>query len=132
MRIGGKEFEIIDLPGSFSLEPKDKAEEVAQNILKEAKADAVVSVIDASSVERGMYLTLELIEHGYPLVVALNMSDVARDKKVRIDVKKLEKILGVPVVETVATTGSGIKELVSRIKEAESVNIKDIKRRMRR
>lgn len=129
MRIGGREFEIIDLPGAFSLEPKDKAEEVTRSMLEEEKANAVISVIDASSVERGLYLTLELIERGYPIVVALNMSDVARDKKVGIYIKKLEEILGVPVVETVATTGSGIKELVSKIPEAKSVSIKDIKQR---
>lgn len=131
MRIAGEEYEIVDLPGAFSLEPKDKAEEVARNMLKEEKPDAVVSVIDATAVERGLYLTLELIEKGYPVVVALNMSDAARDKKIKIDVKKLEKILGAPVVETVATTGSGIKELVSRIPEAKPVNTKGIKRRAR-
>jgi len=131
MRIGKEEYEIIDLPGAFSLEPKDKAEEVACAILEKEKDNAtVISVIDATAIERGLYLTLELIERGYPLVVALNMSDAARDKKIKIDVKKLERILGVPVVETVATTGSGIKELVSRIPEAKSVNIKEIKRRV--
>lgn len=132
MRIAGEEWEIIDLPGAFSLEPKDKAEEVARDMLEKEKADAVVSVIDATSVERGLYLTLEMIEKGYPIVVALNMSDAARDKKVKIDTKRLEKILGVPVVETVATTGSGIKELVSRIEEAKSVDVGTIKRRARK
>lgn len=131
MRIAGTEYEIIDLPGSFSLEPKDKAEEVACNMLRKENADAVVSVIDATAVERGMYLTLELIERGYPVVVALNLSDEARDKKIKIDVKRLEEILGVPVVETVATTGSGIKELASRIPEARVVDIEDIKREVR-
>jgi len=130
MRIGGEEFELIDLPGSFSLEPKDKAEEVARDMLRKEKADAVVSVIDATSVERGLYLTLELIEEGYPVVVALNMSDAARDKKIRIDVKKLEEILGVPVVETVATTGSGLKELTLRILDAKPADVGEIKRRL--
>ncbi|RLG57504.1 MAG: hypothetical protein DRN83_01645 [Hadesarchaea archaeon] len=129
MRIAGKEYEIVDLPGAFSLEPKDKAEEVARDMLKKEKPDAVVSVIDATAVERGLYLTLELIEKGYPIVVALNMSDVARDRKIKIDVRKLEEILGVPVVETVATTGSGLKELVSRIEEAKPVDVGAIKQR---
>ncbi|HDI12521.1 MAG TPA: GTP-binding protein [Hadesarchaea archaeon] len=129
MRIAGKEYEIVDLPGAFSLEPKDKAEEVARDMLKKEKPDAVVSVIDATAVERGLYLTLELIEKGYPVVVALNMSDVARDRKIKIDVRKLEEILGVPVVETVATTGSGLKELVSRIEEAKPVDVGAIKQR---
>ncbi len=131
MRIAGKEYEIVDLPGAFSLEPKDKAEEVARDMLKKEKPDAVVSVIDATAVERGLYLTLELIEKGYPVVVALNMSDVARDRRIKIDVGKLEEILGVPVVETVATTGSGLKELVSRIEEAKPVDVGAIKQRAR-
>lgn len=130
MRIGGEEFELIDLPGSFSLEPKDRAEEVARDMLMKEKADAVVSVIDATSVERGLYLTLELIEKGYPIVVALNMSDAARDKKIKIDVRKLEEILGVPVVETVATTGSGLKELALRILDAKPADVDGIRRRV--
>lgn len=132
MRIAGEEWEIIDLPGAFSLEPKDKAEEVARNILEREKPNVVISVIDATAVERGLYLTLELIEKGYPVVVALNMSDAARDRKIKIDVKKLEKILGVPVVETVATTGSGLKELISRIADAKPADIRTIKRRVGR
>lgn len=132
MRIAGEEYEIIDLPGAFSLEPKDKAEEVARDMLKKEKPDAVVSVIDATAVERGLYLTLELIEKGYPIVVALNMSDAARDRKIKIDTKKLEEILSVPVVETVATTGSGLKELTSRIVDAKSVDVGTIKQRVRR
>lgn len=132
MRIAGKEWEIIDLPGAFSLEPKDKAEEVARDMLDEKKADAVVSVIDATAVERGLYLTLEMIEKGYPIVVALNMSDAARDKKVKIDIKRLEEILGVPVVETVATTGAGLKDLVSRISEAKPVSVQNVKRRLKK
>jgi len=131
IQIAGEEWEIVDLPGAFSLEPKDKAEEVARDMLKKEKPDAVVSVIDATAVERGLYLTLELIEKGYPVVVALNMSDAAKDRRIKIDVKKLEEILGIPVIETVAITGSGLKELVSRINEARSVDVNDIKRRAR-
>jgi len=126
MWVSGEEWKIIDLPGAFSLEAKDKAEEVTRKMLKREEADVVVSVIDATSVERGLYLTLELIEEGYPILVALNMSDVARDKKVKIDVEELEEILGVPVVETVATTGSGIKDLLSRIEEASSTSVSEI------
>ncbi|MEA1905225.1 MAG: FeoB small GTPase domain-containing protein [Candidatus Hadarchaeota archaeon] len=130
MWIGGEEFELIDLPGSFSLEPKDRAEEVARDMMRKEKADAVVSVIDATSVERGLYLTLELIEKGYPIVVVLNMSDAARDKKIKIDAKRLEEILGFPVVETVATTGSGLRELTLRIVDAKPTDVSDIGRRV--
>jgi ferrous iron transport protein B len=126
MRIGGKDAEIIDVPGAFSLEPKDKAEEVAVKMLEENEDSVVVCVIDASKIERGLYLALEIIERGYPVVIALNMWDVAEDKNIQIDVKKLQQILGVQIVPTVAISGKGIKELVSRIEEAKPVKIDKI------
>jgi ferrous iron transport protein B len=126
MRIGGKDVEIIDVPGAFSLEPKDKAEEVAVKMLEENEDSVVVCVIDASKIERGLYLALEIIERGYPVVIALNMWDVAEDKNIQIDVKKLQQILGVQIVPTVAISGKGIKELVSRIEEAKPVKIDKI------
>lgn len=126
MRLEGKDVEIIDVPGTFSLEPKDKAEEVAVKMLKENRDSVIVCVIDSVKLERGLYLALEIIEEGYPVVIALNMWDVAEDKNIRIDVEKLENILGVPIVPTIAVSGEGIKELVSRIKEASTVDIKKI------
>lgn len=117
-RIGGKEYKVVDLPGSFSLEAKDKAEEVAGQMLEDMGPDVVVCVIDATSIERGLYLCMELIERGFTMIVALNMSDEARDRNIEIDTQELEKILKVPVVSTVATAGSGIEELASRISEA--------------
>ena len=126
MQLEGKSVELIDVPGAFSLEPKDKAEEVAVKMLEEEKNAVVVCIIDASKVERGLYLVLEIIERGYPVVVDLNMSDVARDKNIQIDVKKLEQILGVSVVPTIAVSSEGIKELVSRIEKASSVKIDKI------
>ena len=130
IQLKGKSVELVDVPGTFSLEPKDKAEEVAVKMLEEEKDAVVVCIIDASKVERGLYLTLEIIERGYPVVVALNMDDVAKDKNIQIDVKKLEQILGVPVVPTVAVSGEGIKELVSRIEEASPVRIDRIIKRV--
>jgi len=126
MRLEGKDVEIIDVPGTFSLEPKDKAEEVAVKMLKENKDAVVICVIDSVKLERGLYLALEIIEEGYPVVIALNMWDVAEDKNIWIDVEKLEDILGVPVVPTIAVSGKGIKELVSRIKEASPIDIEKI------
>lgn len=126
MQLRGESVELIDVPGTFSLEPKDKAEEVAVKMLKEEKDAVVVCIIDASKVERGLYLTLEIIERGYPVVLALNMNDIARDKNIQIDVKKLEQILGIPVVPTVAVSGEGIKKLVSRIEEASPIRIDKI------
>ncbi|MEA1925532.1 MAG: FeoB small GTPase domain-containing protein [Candidatus Altiarchaeota archaeon] len=126
VRLKGREMEIIDVPGTFSLEPKDKAEEVAVKMLEENKDSVVVCVLDASKIERGLYLALEVIERGYPVAIALNMWDDARAKKIDIDVKKLETILGVPVVPTIATTNEGLKELVSRIGDAATIEIDDI------
>ena len=126
MLLENRDVEVIDVPGTFSLEPKDRAEEVAVTMLEEGKDAIVVCVIDASKIERGLYLALEIIEKGYPVIIALNMWDVAKDKNIEIDVKALEKILGVPVIPTVAISGEGIKEIVSRIKEASPVKIKQI------
>jgi len=118
MRLDHEDVEIIDVPGTFSLEPKDRAEEVAVKMLEDEKDATVVCIIDASKMERGLYLALEVIEKGYPVVVALNMWDVAKDGNIKVDAKKLEQILGVPVVPTVATRGEGLKELVLRMKKA--------------
>ena len=126
MTLEGKRAEIIDVPGAFSLEPKDRAEEVAVKMLEEEKGATVVCVIDSSKVERGLYLALELIEKGHSVIIDLNMADVARDANIKVDAKKLEDILGVPVVTTVATRGEGLKELVSRMKEAKPVEIEKV------
>ena len=121
MMIEGERVEVVDVPGAFSLDPKDRAEEVAVRMLEEEKGATVVCVIDSSKVERGLYLALELIEKGYPVMIDLNMADVAKDVNIKVDTKRLEGILGVPVVATVATRGEGLKELVSRMKEAKPI-----------
>lgn len=126
MRLEKEDVEVIDVPGAFSLEPKDRAEEVAVKMLEENRDAVVVSVIDASKTERGLYLTLEIIERGYSVVVALNMSDIAGGKNIQVDTEKLQQILGVPVVPTVAVSGEGIKELASKMKEATPVKIEKI------
>ncbi len=126
MKIDGEDVELIDVPGTFSLDPKDKAEEVAVAMLHENKDVNVICVIDASKVERGVYLALEILEEGYPMVIALNMWDAAVDKNILIDINSLQRILCVPVVSTVAISGEGIRELTSRLKEAKPVEIDDI------
>ncbi len=118
MRIGKRHFEIIDAPGTYSLEPSNKAEEVSLKMLK--KADIVINVLDATNLERNLYLTLELLEQDIPVIIALNIWDEAKHLGIHIDEKKLEELLGVPVVPTVALTGEGIKTLVSRLKEAKT------------
>ncbi|MCD6402989.1 MAG: ferrous iron transporter B [Candidatus Aenigmarchaeota archaeon] len=119
MKINGKEVEVIDVPGTYSLKPSNKAEEVAVKMLEELGKDAVVvNVVDSTNLERNLYLTLELMKKKFPMVVALNLWDETNKKGIHIDYKKLEKILGVPVVATVAITGEGIKDLVEKLKHA--------------
>ncbi len=118
LRLGGEKATLIDVPGTYALEPNSPAEEVASELLKEGHV--VVNVVDATNLERNLNLTLELLKKGVPLVVALNLWDEARHTGISIDVKRLEEILGVPVVPTSALSGEGIKTLVSRIAEAKS------------
>ena len=114
-RIAGEKVEIIDVPGTYSLEPTSKAEEVAQEMLKTEKPDVIVDVVDATALERNLYLTLQLLEEGAPVVLVLNMWDAAQRKGITIDVEELSRMLGVPVIPTVAVTGEGIKHLVDTL-----------------
>jgi len=116
LKLGTEEVEIIDVPGTYGLEPTSKAEEVAVAMLKEG--DVIINVVDATNLERNLNLTLQLLQQKLPVIVALNMWDDARHRGIDIDVAKLERLLGVPVIPTVAVTGEGIKELVGRIAEA--------------
>jgi ferrous iron transport protein B len=118
LKFGELAAEIIDAPGAYTLSPTNKAEEVAVEMLKEG--NVVINVIDATHLERNLHLTLELLEQGVPIVVALNLWDEAKHKGVAINVEKLEELLGVPVVPTVAVTGEGIRELVRHIPDARS------------
>ncbi len=115
-RIGGEEVEVVDVPGTYTLEPTSKAEEVAVQMLEQG--DVVIDVVDATNLERNLGLTMELMERRKPLVVALNMWDDARHRGINIDAGRLEELLGVPVVPTVAVTGEGVKELVDRLDDA--------------
>ncbi|MFW6141244.1 MAG: FeoB small GTPase domain-containing protein [Candidatus Saliniplasma sp.] len=119
LHLGDEYVKVIDAPGTYSLEPTNKAEEVSKKMLEEA--DMVVNVMDATNIERNLYLTLELLEKNVPMVVALNMWDEAQHLGVEINLEKFRDILGIPVVPTVALTGEGIKELVDKISETESV-----------
>ncbi len=116
LKLDVETVEIIDAPGTYSLQPSNKAEEVATRMLD--GADVVINVIDATNLERNLYLTLQLLEHHVPMLVVLNLWDETKHVGINIDEKKLEELLGVPVVPTVALTGEGIKELVSSIPHA--------------
>ncbi len=120
VRLGDKEIEVVDLPGTYSLESTSSAEEVVVSLLKEyPKSEiAVVNILDSTNLERNLLLTLQLIEEGFPTIVCLNMCDDAVHRGVYLDIKKLEEILQIPVISTCAVTGAGIKLLIERIKEA--------------
>jgi ferrous iron transport protein B len=115
-RSGEEKVEIIDVPGTYSLEPTSKAEEVAVKMLKEG--DIIINVVDATNLERNLNLTLQLLKTKKPMLIALNIYDEACHTGIDIDIQKLEKLLGVPVIPTCAITAEGIKTLVSRINEA--------------
>ena len=115
MRLDGNTVEIIDAPGTYSIEPSNKAEEVASDLFKDA--DIIINVIDSTNLERNLYLTLQLLETGIPLILDLNMIDAAKHKGIEIDVRYLEELLKVPVVCTVAISGEGIKDLHRAIKK---------------
>ena len=116
MKLGEETDEIIDVPGTYTLEPTCEAEEVALRMLD--TGDVVINVVNATNLERNLYLTLQLLERDIPVVVALNMWDDTRHRGIHIDLDKLRELLGVPVIPTVAVTGQGIKELVEDIPKA--------------
>ncbi|MFO8009851.1 MAG: ferrous iron transporter B [Dehalococcoidia bacterium] len=116
LKVGEETEEVIDVPGIYTLDPTCKAEEVATEMLKDG--DLIINVVDATNLERNLFLTLQLARTGLPMLIALNMWDDTRHRGIDIDIEKLEALLGVPVVPTVAVTGQGIKELVERIPEA--------------
>lgn len=118
MKFDDQMVEVIDVPGTYSLEPTSKAEEVAVNMLKEG--DLIINVVDATNMERNLNLTLQLQEKNIPVVSVLNFWDETRHLGIQIDVKKLERLLDIPIIPVVAVTGEGIKELASRLYEAKA------------
>ena len=116
IRIGDEKYEVIDVPGTYTLEPTSKAEEVAVDMLKEG--DIIINVVDSTNLERNLNLTIQLLNKNIPMVVDLNFWDETRHNGIDIDAEKLEVLLGVPVISTCAISGEGIKTLHSRIAEA--------------
>jgi len=107
-------IKIVDLPGIYSLSPYSLEEIIARDYIIEEKPDVVINIVDASNIERNLYLTLQLKELGIPVVVALNMMDVVTSRGDTIDIKKLEESLDMPVVPTSANKGTGVREVVER------------------
>jgi ferrous iron transport protein B len=118
LKLGEEKLEVIDVPGTYTLEPTSEAEEIALRMLD--TGDVVINVVNATTLERSLYLTLQLLEKGTPVIVALNLWDDAKHRGIDIDLDKLSEFLGVPVIPTVAVTGEGIKDLVENIPKATS------------
>jgi ferrous iron transport protein B len=104
---GHKDVVITDLPGIYSLSPYTLEEVVSRNYLLNEKPDAIINLVDATNLERNLYLTTQIVELGIPVVIALNMMDVVRKSKDRIDTEKLGVALGCEIVETSALKGTG-------------------------
>jgi ferrous iron transport protein B len=113
LRAGEVDVHVIDLPGTYSLTAYSQEELVARNFLVQSRPDVVVDVLNAGALERNLYLAVQFLELGIPTVLALNMIDEARAKGLDIDIGLLSKRLEIPVVETVARSGTGKRELIT-------------------
>jgi len=112
----GYEIQVVDLPGTYSLTAYSLEEVIARDYIIEEKPDVVIDVVDAANLERNLYLAVQILELGAPLVIALNMSDIADSRGLRIDKEMLSQGLnGTPVVPTVANKGKGINELLQAV-----------------
>ena len=120
IRLDGKKVEVIDAPGTYTLDPDSPAEKVAANLLKEndPKETVVVNIVDSTNLERNLNLTLELLSAGFPTIVVLNFWDETAHKGITIDVDRLGNLLNVKVITTVGITGKGIKELKENLNNA--------------
>jgi len=113
--LDGREVAAIDLPGIYSLDASSLDEEITRDYLLSRDADLIINVVDAANLERNLYLTVQLLEMGVPVVLALNMMDVARKRGIQIDTELLSQQLGCPVIPVVAISGEGTTELKARM-----------------
>ena len=113
-----KTVTLLDLPGTYSLSPYSEEEKIAHDYIVNEKPNAVIDIVDGTSIERNLYLTLQILETGVPTVIALNMIDEVEKRGDKIDAKKLSEILGVPVIPTCGRNGKGTDELMKAAVEA--------------
>lgn len=123
----GKDLLFVDLPGTYSLTARSLDEVVARNVIINEKPDIIVNVLDASNLERNLYLAAQLVELGRPMVIALNMMDIAERMGIKIDLKKLGQQLGAVVVPLVGSKNIGTKELLDAISGTETKNLVNAK-----
>jgi ferrous iron transport protein B len=115
--IDSTEVSVVDLPGIYSLDATSLDEKVTRDYLLTGDADLIVNIVDASNLERNLYFSIQMLEMGVPLLVALNMMDVARKRGINIDIQRLSQDLGCPVVPIVAVSGEGITKLKASIQD---------------
>jgi ferrous iron transport protein B len=112
LKYAGQEMTIVDLPGTYSLSAYSLEEQIARDFIVEQKPDAVVNVVDAANLERNLYLTAQILETGIPVIVVLNMMDVAETRQITIDVAKMSAMLNdIPVIPMVASRSNGLEVL---------------------
>jgi ferrous iron transport protein B len=111
----GQEYEVVDLPGTYSLTAYSLEEVIARDYIVEEHPSVVVTVVDSANLERNLYLVTQILEMGSKVVVALNMSDLAESRGIKINVEKLAEGLGAQVVPTVASKGKGLDALKEAI-----------------
>ncbi len=117
LRVAGKLIRVIDLPGTYSLTSYSPEEVIARRVIVEEKPQVVIDIVDASNLERNLYLTIQLFELGVPLIVVLNMMDDAKEKGLKIYPEKLEEKLSIPVIPTIGHKKIGIDRLISVIEK---------------
>ncbi|MCL6560069.1 MAG: ferrous iron transporter B, partial [Firmicutes bacterium] len=113
----GSHIRLVDLPGTYSLSPYSQEEVIARDYLVDERPDVIVDVVDSTNLERNLYLTVQLLELGIPVVLALNIYDEAEKKGYKIDAEAIEKMLGVKAVPTSATKKKGLDELLKAVVE---------------
>ncbi len=115
--IGWKNYDLVDLPGIYSIRPYSGEEKVSRDFIIERKPDAIINIVDATNIERNLYLTLQLIEMGKPMVLALNMMDELLGNHGSVNIQKLSDRLGIPVVPIAAAKNDGVDELMRVVAE---------------
>ena len=115
LKHNGREIHIVDLPGTYSLTAFSLEEIIARNFIVDSAPDLVVNVVDASNLERNLYLSVQLMEMGCKLVLAFNMIDVARGRGIAIDEAHFSNLIGVPIIPTNGKKGAGLESLLEAI-----------------
>ena len=115
---GARDCRVVDLPGIYSIRPYTSEELVTRDFILNNKPDGIINIVDATNIERNLYLSLQLMELRVPMVIALNMMDELRSNGGSVDIKAISEFLGVPVVPIVAAKGEGVSELIDRMQEA--------------